>query len=382
MSEMVRIGPYDPRLIEPEVYELKVQDGVIVDADMKIGYLHRGIEKIASTRPYRKGIFVCARVCGICSNSHSLCFAQTAEGVMDVEVPERALYLRTIMHEVERLESHYIWFAILAHALKDMDFFTRVIRQREAVMDLQEYVTGNRVTKGFNCVGGVRFDFTDATTEKTRETMKIMRELSDYIGEKITKDKTVQSKLTGIGILDKKQARLTGAVGPTVRGSGYSDDIRKDDPYAAYDRLDFNAIVENGCDVLARTLVRHRETYESVSLIEQGLGDLPDGPIIGDIREVLETDYVGHIESHRGELVYYMKANGTNIPERVKIRTPSYMNDKATLEMMKGDKLENAQLIIESIDPCFSCTDRVAVVSLNDGTRKTLTLNSLSMVVD
>jgi len=119
-----------------------------------------------------------------------------------------------------------------------------------------------------------------------------------------------------------------------------------------------------------------------VSLIEQGLGDLPDGPIIGDIREVLETDYVGHIESHRGELVYYMKANGTNIPERVKIRTPSYMNDKATLEMMKGDKLENAQLIIESIDPCFSCTDRVAVVSLNDGTRKTLTLNSLSMVVD
>lgn len=382
MSEIVKIGPYDPRLIEPEVYELKVKNGTIVDADMKIGYLHRGIEKIASTRPYRKGIFVCARVCGICSGSHSLCFAQTAEGVMDVEIPERALYLRTIMHEVERLESHYIWFAILAHALKDMEFFTRVIRQRETVMDLQEYVTGNRVTKGFNCVGGVRFDFTDSTVEKTRETMKVLRELSDYIGDKITKDKTVQSKLAGVGILDKKQARLTGAVGPTVRGSGYSDDIRKDDPYAVYDRLDFDAMVENGCDVLARTLVRQRETYESMKLIEQGLKDLPDGPIVGDIREVLETDYVGHIESHRGELVYYMKANGTNIPERVKIRTPSYVNDRAALEMMKGDKLENAQLIIESIDPCFSCTDRVTIVSLDDGTRKAVTLDALSRRVD
>ena len=378
MSEIVKIGPYDPRLIEPELYELKVKDGIIVDADMKIGYLHRGIEKIASTRPYRKGIFVCARVCGICSGSHSLCFAQTAEGVMDVEVPERALYLRAIMHEVERLESHYIWFAIVAHALKDMEFFTQVIGRRESVMDLQEYVTGNRVTKGFNCVGGVRFDFNDATVEKARETMKVLRDLSDYIGDKITKDKAIQSKLAGIGILDKKQARLTGAVGPTVRGSGYSDDIRKDDPYAAYDRLDFDVIVEDGCDVLARILVRYRETYESMKLIEQGLRDLPDGPIIGDIREVLETDYVGHIESHRGELVYYMKGNGTNIPERVKIRTPSFMNDKATLEMMKGNKLENAQLIIESIDPCFSCTDRVSVVSLDDGIKKTVTLDALS----
>jgi NADH-quinone oxidoreductase subunit D len=380
MSEQVRIGPFDPRLIEPEIYELTVKDGVIVDADMQLGHLHRGIEKIASTRPYRKGIFVCARVCGICSNSHSFCFAQTAEGVMDVEVPERALYLRALMHEVERLESHYIWFAILAHALKDMGFFTKVIGDRESVMDLQEYVTGNRVTKGFNAVGGVRYDFNDATVKKTLDTVEISRKLSDFIGEKL-KDKTLQSKVAGFGILDKKQARLTGAVGPTVRGSGISDDIRKDDPYAIYDRLDFDVIVEDGCDVLARTLVRHRETYESMKMIEQALKDLPEGPILGDIREVLETDYVGHVESHRGELLYYMKGDGTNIPARVKIRTPSFVNDKASLEMLKGDKVENAQVIIESIDPCFSCTDRVTIVSLNDGTRKSVPMDSLSKAV-
>ncbi|UCD72848.1 MAG: nickel-dependent hydrogenase large subunit [Candidatus Bathyarchaeota archaeon] len=380
MSEQVRIGPFDPRLIEPEIYELTVKDGVIVDADMQLGHLHRGIEKIASTRPYRKGIFVCARVCGICSNSHSFCFAQTAEGVMDVEVPERALYLRAIMHEVERLESHYIWFAILAHALKDMEFFTKVIGDRESVMDLQEYVTGNRVTKGFNAVGGVRFDFNDATVKKTLETVEISRKLSDFIGKKL-KDKTIKSHLEGFGILDKKQARLTGAVGPTVRGSGISDDIRRDDPYAVYDRLDFDVIVEDGCDVLARTLVRHREAYESMKMIQQGLKDLPEGPILGDIREVLETDYVSHVESHRGELLYYMKGDGTNIPARVKIRTPSFMNDKATLEMLKGDKVENAQVIIESIDPCFSCTDRVTIVSLDDGTRKSVPMDSLSKAV-
>ncbi len=380
MSEQVRIGPFDPRLIEPEIYELTVEDGVIVDADMQLGHLHRGIEKIASTRPYRKGIFVCARVCGICSNSHSFCFAQTAEGVMDVEVPERALYLRALMHEVERLESHYIWFAILAHALKDMEFFTKIIGDRESVMDLQEYITGNRVTKGFNAVGGVRYDFNDATVKKTLDTVEISRNLSDFIGEKL-KDKILQSKVEGFGILDKKQARLTGAVGPTVRGSGISDDIRKDDPYAIYDRLDFDVIVEDGCDVLARTLVRYRETYESMKMIEQALKDLPEGPILCDIREVLETDYLGHVESHRGELLYYMKGDGTNIPARVKIRTPSFMNDKASLEMLKGDRVENAQVIIESIDPCFSCTDRVTIVSLNDGTRKSVPMDSLSKAV-
>jgi len=381
MSEIVKIGPYDPRLIEPELYELKVKDGVIVDADMKIGFLHRGIEKIASTRPYRKGIFVCARVCGICSNSHSLAFAQTAEGVMDVEIPERALYLRSIMHEVERLESHYIWLAILAHAVKDLDLFTKIIKDRESVMDLQEYVTGNRVTKGFNCIGGVRFDFTEGTAKKARETIQVLSNLADQVGEKITKDEAIRSKLEGFGILTKEQARLTGAVGPTVRGSGIPDDVRKDDPYAAYSKLDFNVIVEDGCDVLARTLVRHRECYESMRLIEHALKDLPEGPIVGDVQRVLETDYVGHIESHRGELVYYIKGNGTNIPERVKIRTPSFMNDKATLEMLKGDKVENAQVIIESIDPCFSCTDRVTIVSLDDGTRRTVPMDSLSKVV-
>ncbi len=367
MSEVVKIGPYHPALLEPEAFELKVDKDVIVDAKMTLGYVHRGVEKLASTRTYHQDLFLCSRVCGICSGHHSQAFVQTAEGVMDVQVPDRAHYIRTIMTEIERLESHFIWFAVLAHGLKNHEMFGKTIAERESVMDLFELIAGNRVTKAMNWIGGVRRDLSDHMISEIKQALKVSKGLADYLGDVIKSDKTLRSKADGVGVLSRQKAEEIGPVGPSLRGSDIPSDVRKDDPYAAYGKVDFDLITESGGDVLSRVLVRHREVYESIKIIENALRDLPDGPIKAEINGILETDCIGRVEAPRGELVYYIRSDGTNIPERVKIRTPSFLNDYALLEMLKGDRLENAQIIIESIDPCFSCTDRVIVTDVNNG---------------
>jgi len=376
MSEVVKIGPYHPALLEPEAFELKVDKDVIVDAKMTLGYVHRGIEKLASTRTYHQDLFLCSRVCGICSGSHSQAFVQTAEGVMDVQVPDRAKYIRTIMTEIERLESHFIWFAVLAHGLKNHEMFAKTIADRESVMDLFELIAGNRVTKAMNWIGGVRRDLSDQMISEIKKTLQDSKGLADYLGSVVKTDETLRSKAEGVGVLSRKKAEEIGPVGPSLRGSGISSDVRKDDPYAAYGEIDFDLITEPAGDVLSRVLVRHREVYESIRIIEQALDGLPKGPIKGEINGILETDCVSRVEAPRGELFYYIRSNGTNIPERVKIRTPSFLNDFALLEMLKGDKLENAQIIIESIDPCFSCTDRVMVTDVQSGKRRPMDLGS------
>jgi Ni,Fe-hydrogenase III large subunit len=181
-------------------------------------------------------------------------------------------------------------------------------------------------------------------------------------------------KTRGIGILPKDKALAIGAVGPVLRGSGIKSDIRKEDPYAAYGELDWNVIVENDGDVRAKALVRARETYESMKMIEQALSDLPKGEIAGKLGKPLVKEELGRVEAPRGELMYYIKSNGTNIPERVKVRTPSYMNDFSLIEMLKGNTLDSARTIIESIDPCFACTDRVTVVNARTGRKRKMEL--------
>lgn len=376
MSEIIKIGPYHPALLEPEAFELKVDKDVIVDAKMTLGYVHRGIEKLASTRTYHQDLFLCSRVCGICSGSHSQAFVQTAEGVMDVQVPDRAQYIRTIMIEIERLESHFIWFAVLAHGLKNHEMFGKTIGDRESVMDLFELIAGNRVTKAMNWIGGVRRDLSDHMISEIKKTLQVSKGLADYLGGVIKTDKTLRSKAEGVGVLSRKKAEEIGPVGPSLRGSGVPSDVRKDDPYLVYGEIDFDLITEPEGDVLSRVLVRHKEVYESIRIIEQSLDNLPEGPIKGEINGIRETDCASRVEAPRGELFYYIRSNGTNIPERVKIRTPSFLNDFALLEMLKGDKLENAQIIIESIDPCFSCTDRVMVTDVNSGKRRLIDLGS------
>jgi len=374
MPETVYIGPYRPQLVEPERFELLVEGNIIIDARLELGYMHRGIEKLFTTRTYMQNLALAERICGICSGIHTLCYAQTVERLMGIDVPERAKYLRCIYMELERLHSHYLWFGILAHSLHEHEAFLKIMGERERVQDLLEYLTGNRMNYLINTIGGVRRDITPEKAEKIRRTLKELKPLSDYIMSLLDDNGAFTKKTKGVGVLPRERALDVGAVGPTLRGSGIASDIRKEDPYAAYDKLDFQVIVERDGDVRAKALVRARETYESMKIIEQALDNLPPGDIVAKPGEPKVGEEVGRTEAPRGELVYYIRSNGTNIPERVKVRTPSYANNFAILEMLKGERLENARAVIESIDPCFACTDRVTIVDAKTGRRRIIAL--------
>ena len=374
MPEIVQIGPYRPQLVEPERFELLVENGKIIDVNIELGYVHRGIEKLFTTKTYMQNLALAERICGICSGVHTLCYAQTAESVMNVNVPERAKYLRCVYMELERLHSHYLWFGVLAHSLHEHDVFLRIMGEREQVQDLLEYLTGNRMNYLINTIGGVRRDITPQKAEKIRKVLKNMNELSNYLLSLLGENGTFTKKTRGVGILPKEKALNLGAVGPTLRGSGIKSDVRKDDPYAAYGELDFEVVTEKDGDAWAKSLVRARETLESIKIIEQALDNLPDGEIAVKPGEPLEKEEVGRAEAPRGELVYYIRSNGTNIPERVKVRTPSFMNNFTLIEMLRGDTLQNARTIIESIDPCFACTDRVTVVDAKTGKKRRVEL--------
>lgn len=336
--------------------------------------MHRGIEKLFTTKTYMQNLALAERICGICSGVHTLCYAQTAEGVIDVTVPDRARFLRCIYMEIERLHSHYLWFGVVAHSLHENNAFMKIMGEREQIQDLLEYLTGNRINYLINTIGGVRRDITPQKAEKIRKVMKNMKLLSNYLLALLDENGSFSKKTKGVGILPKEKALDLGAVGPTLRGSGINSDVRKDDPYAAYGELDFEVITEEDGDVRAKSLVRARETLESIKIIEQALDNLPSGEIAIKPGEPLEKEEIGRAEAPRGELVYYIKSNGTNIPERVKVRTPSFANDFTLIEMLRGDLLQNARIIIESIDPCFACTDRLTVVDTKAGKRQQVIL--------
>ncbi|MEM2102784.1 MAG: nickel-dependent hydrogenase large subunit [Candidatus Bathyarchaeia archaeon] len=374
MPEIVQIGPFRPQLVEPEKFTLTVENNKIIDADIELGYVHRGIEKLFTTKTYLQNLALAERICGICSGIHTLAYAQTAEGVIDVQVPDRARYLRTIYMEIERLHSHYLWFGVLAHSLHDTEAFLKIMGEREKVQDLLEFLTGNRMNYLINTIGGVRRDLNEKKIQRIRSVLKDMKPLSDHIMTLLDDNGRFTKKTKGVGILRKERALAVGAVGPVLRGSGIKSDVRKDDPYAAYGELDWEVITEKDCDVRAKSLVRARETYESMKMINQAIDNLPKGDIVGELGDPLVTESVGRVEAPRGELFYYIKSNGTNIPERVKVRTPSFANDFTIIEMMRGDYLQNARLIIESIDPCFACTDRVTIINAKTGRKRLVKL--------
>jgi len=246
----------------------------------------------------------------------------------------------------------------LAHAINEPECFLKIMKGREIVVHLLEWISGNRVNYAVNTIGGVRRDLTPKLMSAINENLNELKSLSDFVIDALDKEGVLGSKVAGLGVVSGEEAIRLGAVGPTLRGSGIESDIRKEDAYAAYPNVNFNVIVEKGGDARARSMVRARETLESISIIEQLLSNLPNGSIMGELKEPTINEFIGRAEAPRGELIYHIKSNGTNIPERVKVRTPTFANVYFLTKALKGEKAENARPIIESIDPCFACTDR------------------------
>jgi Ni,Fe-hydrogenase III large subunit len=362
VSYRIPIGPYHPALEEPYKLELVCDGETVRDAVMHIGFNFRGIEYLAERRNYLQGITLVERVCGICSNVHSLSFCQAVEQLNGAAPPERALYIRVILAELERLHSHFLWAGVAAKLIGFKTIFMACFTLREKVMDALSAISGNRVNYGMNCIGGVNRDMIDP-----HAVLNILDEMEHEITRTIIpiflEDRTVASRCKGVGILTKEQAMSMGAVGPLARASGVPQDIRRSAPYGAYDRFEFNVPVETSGDVQARLVVHALEMVESCRILRQALSTLPEGPFhtptpVGARYKVPAGTAISRVEAPRGEVMYQITSNGTEIPERVRVRTPTFMNMATVRYTVLGQDLADSPLIQASCDPCYSCTDR------------------------
>ena len=360
MSYIVPIGPYHPALEEPIHANLITEGEIIKDAEVFVGYNHRGIEKLATERNVIQTLVLVERVCGICSHSHAYAYAMAVETINGIEVPRRGQYIRVITAELERLHSHLLWLGIACHIIGHDSMFMHIWDVREGIMDLLEKLSGNRVNYAMVTIGGSRRDIDDGLKAEILAGLDKLKAPMDRIVEIALNDKTIAMRTKGVGVLTTEDALRMGAVGPHARASGVSVDVRRDMPYSCYDEFDFDVPVVESGDVFARVVVRALECYESIKIIEQALGKLPDGPInLGNkLIKIKEGQAVALHEAPRGQLSHMVVGNGTLNNHRVSIHVPSYKNTPTIPHMLRGNSVAEAGLIIASIDPCFSCLDR------------------------
>ena len=360
MSYIVPIGPYHPSLEEP-VHARLITDGEsITDAEVFIGYNHRGIEKLATERNFIQTLVLVERVCGICSHSHALTYALTLEAISGVKVPKRGQYIRVIIAELERLHSHYLWLGIALHIIGHDSLFMHSWDHREKIMDILELLTGNRVNYGMVTYGGSRRDITKEQAEQVLKMLDEIEESMKTLTDFLLHDKTVALRTQGVGVLTTEDAIRIGAIGPHARASNVPVDVRIDAPYCCYDEFDFQKAVYPSCDVFSRVVVRCLENFESIKIIRQALDSLPEGKInLGNKIPVIKPgEYMMRHEAPRGQLSYKVVTNGTDKNERVSIHVPTFKNCPTVPTMLRGNSVADAGLIIASIDPCFSCMDR------------------------
>jgi ech hydrogenase subunit E len=360
---VVPIGPQHPALKEPGHFEFSVDGENVTGATIRLGFVHRGIEKTAESRNYTQNLYLMERVCGICSHVHGTAFAQGTEKLAGVTIPPRAKAIRTIVAELERVHSHLLWLGVAAHEGGFDTLFMYSWRDREKVMDLLENLSGNRVHYSANLIGGVKFDINEKQRDEILRGLDYLEERTHYYMKVITTDETFLGRTRGVGTMSHEQAELLGAVGPTARGSGVTRDIRADSPYAAYPDFPVKVISETAGDLLARSVVRMNELFEAFRIIRAILDHMPEGELAVKVpRRIPEGETISRVEAPRGELMYHIISNGTEFPERVKVRTPSLCNWSSISSVAVGHKLADMPMLLVGIDPCFSCNDRMITV--------------------
>ncbi len=354
---IIPFGPQHPVLPEPLQLKLSMEDDIVKEAIPSIGYVHRGLEKIVELKDFNQSVYVVERVCGICSFMHSMAYVRGIEDIMDIKIPERAEYIRVIFAEIARVQSHLLWLGLLADGFGFESLFLEVWKYREQIMDILEMTTGNRVIISANKVGGITKDLTSEHISFILKTIDSVEKSVMKVEEVFLKSYTVKQRLVGVGILSHEDAVSYGAVGPMAKASGIALDLRTTG-YSAYKDLNFKPIVDNGCDSYARCEVRLYEVYQSFDLIRQAISKLPSGEAAVEVKGNPNGETVSRIEQPRGEAVYYIKTNGTKNLERLKIRTPTFANIPALTKLIPGCKLGDVPILILTIDPCISCTER------------------------
>ena len=360
---VIPIGPYHPLQEEPEFFKLIVEGEKVVDIEINLGYNHRGIEQICEQKHFDQIAYCVERICGICSSSHPFAHVNAVEDMLGIQIPERALYIRTIIGELERVHSHLLWLGLAGHFIGYNTVWMWAWKHREIVLDIFEKISGNRQNYAMFKIGGVRRDLMDEDIPWVREKLKELLPAIKMFKGAVEDDPVIHARTKGVGVLPHDKAREYCVVGPTARASGIKIDIRKDDPYAAYDKVDWQVISMETCDVYAKAMVRILEMFESVSIILQCLEKLPYGEIDAKVAEIPAGEGIGRHEAPRGECMHYVRSDGTNRPARYKVRAPSFVNIASNKVAAVGQTISDAALTLAAVDPCYCCSERMAALS-------------------
>jgi ech hydrogenase subunit E len=354
---IIPFGPQHPVLPEPIHLDLVVEDEKVIEARPSIGFIHRGLEKLVEKKDYVEFVYIAERICGICSFIHGQTYCQAIESIMNVTVPPRALYLRTIWGELSRLHSHLLWMGLMADAVGFESLFMHSWRVRERVLNIIEATTGGRVIFGSCKIGGVRRDIdAEGLQNMLTELTQIERDIRE-ITKVFIHDNSVKARLGGVGVLSRQDAYDLGCVGPTLRASGVAQDMRQLG-YAAFNDLPVEPITRPEGDSYARCVVRCEELFQSIELIRQAISKLPAGEISVKVTGNPNGEFIARTEQPRGEVAYCVKADGTKNLQRFRVRTPTFANLPALVKLLQGCELADVPVLVLTIDPCISCTER------------------------
>ena len=359
---VINIGPVHPSTHGVFRMRATLDGEVVLDIEPVLGYLHRGIEKLAEGRTYTQIIPLTDRLDYLASMSNNLAYVLAVEKLAGISVPERAEYLRVIMAELQRIASHLIGVgAFLNDCGAFMTPFLYMFREREKILDLFEMVCGQRLTYNYMRIGGVSYDVPD---EFLPALDKFVREMPGFIDEYdqlLAENEILLARAKGVGILPKELAINISASGPVLRGSGVKWDIRKADPYSIYDRFQFDIPTGSVGDTYDRYRVKIEEMRQSVRIIKQAMEQLPPGDVLTQVPHLLHPpvgEVYGHIEAPRGELGFYLISDNSIAPYRFHVRAPTLINLTALRDMMIGWKIADAVIIFGSIDICLAEVDR------------------------
>ena len=372
----VPLGPLHITADEPGHFRLFCDGDTIIDADYRLFYQHRGMEKLAENRMnYDQMGYLAERVCGICGYAHAIACIEAAEKAINLEIPARAQAIRVICSEIERLHSHLLNIGLACEVTGNYNAFMHIFRIREYSMKLAELVTGGRKTYGNVVMGGLRRDITGVEIKESLRILQIIETQVDEVWDAVMDDKRQMSRWKGVGILDKQVARDFSPVGPNIRGSGIKRDTRYDHPYDFFKQIQFDVAVVEGGDVFAREMVRYMELKSSVSIIRQCFELMPQTQIIVDPKfHVKPENYaLAYVEAPRGENVHWIMQGSAQKVFRWRCRAATYNNWPSLRFQFRGNNLADAALIVCSLDPCYSCTERVTVVDVKSKKSKILT---------
>jgi len=358
---VINMGPQHPSTHGVLRLVVSLKGEIVKNVEPHIGYIHRGIEKMCESITYPQIIHLTDRMDYLSAHINNEAVCLNVEKALEIDIPDRVKVIRTIMSELTRIQSHQLFWATFGMDLGGLTCFFYGLRDREKILDIFEETCGGRMIVSYNCPGGLMYDIHPNFQKRVKEFIKYFRKTLPEYDQLLTGNVIFRQRTTGIGRLSLEDAISFGVTGPSGRASGFSCDIRKHDPYSAYDRVNFNEVLFDDGDTFHRYLVRMEEMRESMNILDQLIDNIPEGPYAVKMKPVIklpEGEYYQKVETARGELGVYIISDGNKNPYRVKFRSPNFVNLSALNLMTKGFKIADLVAISGSLDLIVPDIDR------------------------